>query len=212
MLEVTIGPAGVDDRDVERVAVILLRGGVGILPTDTVYGLVARAGDRGAVERLVELKGRSPDKPFPVHVSTPEEANRLTVADKPPATRLMDAFWPGPLTLVMERRPGVDMEFQPRETLGIRMPDHLFCLEVIGRAGFLVVPSANPAGGPPPVEPGDIPAVITNSVDFFVDGGACPVGVASTVVDVTGGLRVLREGSISEKQILTVAGKGGPGV
>ncbi|MBU4193692.1 MAG: threonylcarbamoyl-AMP synthase [Actinobacteria bacterium] len=211
MFTVRIEPGGHEQHDVKSVAAILERGGVGILPTDTVYGIVASALDRKAVSRLLEIKGRAPDKPLPIHVSSAGEADTLAFADGPPQDALMDAFWPGPLTLVMERRPGVDIPLQPAGTLGLRVPDHRFCLEVLRRAGCLVVPSANRTGKPPPVEPAGISVEIMDRVDFFVDGGRCPGGVPSTVVDVTEGLRVLREGAIPADEITRVAGGGAPG-
>lgn len=210
MLTVRIESGFHEHGDAERVAEILGKGGVGIIPTDTVYGLAASALDREAVLRLLDIKGRAPDKPLPVHVSSAGEADTLAFAGRPPGDVLMEAFWPGPLTLVMERRPGVDIPLQPPDTVGLRVPDHRFCLEVLRRAGCLVVPSANLTGRPPPSLPADIAEEIMDRVDFMVDGGRCPGGVPSTVVDLTDGLRVLREGAIPAEEILDVAGGGAP--
>jgi L-threonylcarbamoyladenylate synthase len=209
MFRVEIEKAGFSSSDVERAAEILVSGGVGIIPTDTVYGLAALAVNEGAVERLLEIKERPAGKPPPVQISKVADADRLAFADEPDAIALMEKFWPGPLTLVLRRREGIDLPFQERESLALRMPDSAFCLELIETAGFLVVPSANRSGEPPPVSVEEVAREIVGLADFIVDGGACRGGVESTVVDLTGGLRVLREGAITRKEIVRTLRKSG---
>jgi L-threonylcarbamoyladenylate synthase len=188
-------------QDVERCAEALRAGGVGIIPTDTVYGLAALASDERAVERVMRLKDRAADKPLPVQVASALDANLLGAADSPAAVALIERFWPGPLTIVMERRQGIDLPFQPAGTIGLRIPDSRFCLALIMEAGYLVVPSANPPGAAPPVTPGDIEPAIRQAVDFIVEAGPCAGGVESTVVDISAGVNVLREGAIPARDV-----------
>jgi L-threonylcarbamoyladenylate synthase len=205
--------AGFTPEDVERTAEVLLRGGLGLIPTDTVYGIAALATDEEAVRRVLRLKERSPDKPLPVHVASMREANILAKADGVTAMALADKFWPGALTMVLKRRtgPGTHLPLQPPESIGLRIPDNMFCLALIEHAGFLVVPSANPPGAPSPRTLQDIQAGIREELDFTVDAGACPLGVESTVVDLTGKATVLREGAIPAADIMRVLEGSGSG-
>lgn len=203
--------AGFEPADVERVAAMLLEGAVGIIPTDTVYGIAALATDRGAVERVLGLKERPVDKPLPVHVATMREANMLAEADGPEASALAERFWPGPLTMVLRRRPhAATLPFQDEATIGLRIPDEMFCLSLIEHAGYLVVPSANPPEAAPPVTLTDVSEALLESVDFVVNAGACPCGVESTVVDLTAGTRVLRQGAVPAAEITRALSTQGP--
>jgi L-threonylcarbamoyladenylate synthase len=197
MLEIRTSKQDFTPEQVEACADVLRSGGLCIIPTDTVYGIAASASDPSAVERLLALKGRAPDKPLPVQAASAGDADLLGVADSPVAAALIERFWPGPLTVVMERRPGTDLPFQNPGTIGIRVPDSGFCLALLKRAGHLMVPSANPPGAPAPVSFEDIAAEILGAVDLAVDAGPCPGGIESTVVDVTAGALVVREGAVS---------------
>jgi L-threonylcarbamoyladenylate synthase len=192
--------------DVGRCAEVLAAGGIGIIPTDTVYGIAALVRNAEAVCRVGRIKDRPPDKPLPVQVASAREANLLALADSPAAAALIERFWPGGLTIVMERRPGFDLPFQDPLTIGLRIPASRFCLELIARSGCLVVPSANRSGMPPPARPEEISAQVLESVDFVVEAGACPGGIESSVVDITTGVRVIREGAISCSEIMRVTG------
>lgn len=196
--------AGFTPDDVERAAAVFRDGGVGVIPTDTVYGIAALASNEEAVARVLELKERSLDKPLPVHVASMREANVLAEADGPAAVALADRFWPGALTIVLARRtgPGSHLPLQPAESIGLRIPDNMFCLAIIEHAGFLVVPSANPPEAPAPRTLKEVPAGIMGEADLVVNAGACPLGVESTVVDLTGEATVLREGAIPAADIM----------
>jgi L-threonylcarbamoyladenylate synthase len=209
MLEIETGQEEFTPEQVEACADILRSGGLCIIPTDTVYGIAASASDAAAVERLLALKDRAPDKPLPVQVASSNDANVLGVADSPLAVALIERFWPGPLTIVMERRPGVDLPFQKPGTIGIRVPASRFCIALMKRAGNLVVPSANPPGAPAPVSVGEVAAEIMSAVDLVVDAGACPGGIESTVVDITAGAVVLREGALSATDVVEAIEAGG---
>jgi L-threonylcarbamoyladenylate synthase len=209
MLVIETGQDDFSGSDIERCAEVLRAGGTGVIPTDTVYGLAALASDAGAVARVMRVKERTPDKPLPVQVASAWDANLLGVADSPAAIALIERFWPGPLTIVMERREGIELPFQDAGTIGLRVPASKFCLALIMAAGYMVVPSANPPGAKPPVAPGDIAAEIRGAVDFIVEAGPCPGGVESTVVDITAGVEVLREGAVSREEIMRTVGGGG---
>ena len=198
--------AGFTPEDVARAAQVIRDGGVGVIPTDTVYGIAALASNEKAVRKVLQLKERSLDKPLPVHVASMREANSLALADGPAAAALTNNFWPGAVTIVLARRtgPGAHLPLQPAGSIGLRIPDSMFCLALIEHAGFLVVPSANSPGAPPPGTLGDVPVGIIEEADFTVNAGACPLGVESTVVDLTGEAAVLREGAVPKADIMEV--------
>ncbi|MCB1013851.1 MAG: threonylcarbamoyl-AMP synthase [Acidimicrobiales bacterium] len=192
---------GITDEAVERAVVALRSGGAVVLPTDTVYGLAALPTVDGAVDRLYALKGRPADMPVAVLVADVEQVRAL--ADLPdPARRLAGAFWPGPLTLVLPRRPGLDLPLGgAAATIGVRWPDHPLVARLATAVGPLATTSANRTGRPTPVTAGEAAASLTGDVAAVLDGGPC-AGTASTVVDVTGPEPVvLREGGLVEAQV-----------
>lgn len=200
--------AGFTPEDVRVVAEMLTGGAVGVIPTDTVYGLAAVANDRSAVARVLEIKDRPADKPLTVQVASLREARLLAELDDT-AEALAERFWPGPLTMILPRRPGgaAGLPFQEAESIGLRIPDDDFCASLIEHAGYLVVPSANRRGMAAPVRAEEMSAELLEEVDFVVNAGACSGGVESTVVDLTGGaVRVKREGAVPAGEIARVAG------
>lgn len=186
-----------DDAEaaVSALADTLLRGGVAIFPTETVYGIGVAAGQPDALERLRRLKGRAVSQPFQCLIGDVADALRLGAVFSPGAERLARRYWPGPLTLVLPVGGN-------GETLGLRVPDSPAILAVIRRLGTgIVTSSANPAGRPPP---GDAEAadVFPEGVDILIDGGVSPVGTASSVVRCGGeGYEILREGAIGAEAI-----------
>ena len=200
MRHIRIDPENVEREAVSEVSGMLMEGRVGVIPTDTVYGACALASSGEAVSRLHRIKERPRGKPFPLLVASLKEAGRMVEVSRD-ARRLIDAFWPGPLTVVMRRLPGVALPVQEGESLGLRMPASRFCLALIERAGPIVAPSANLAGAPPPVSFDDVAEEFLERVDFAVDAGRCPRGVESTVVDATGNFTVLREGALPEQEV-----------
>jgi L-threonylcarbamoyladenylate synthase len=189
---------------------ILAGGGLVGLPTETVYGLAADAGDDEAVARLYAAKGRPSFNPLIVHVQGLEQAEEI-VRPTPLFRTLAHAFWPGPLTLVAERRAGAPVSALAAaglDTLAVRTPDHPLTREVLKRLGRpLVMPSANRSGGLSPTRAADVARELGDSVGAILDGGACPAGVESTVVDARGDRPVLlRPGALPREAIETVAG------
>ncbi|MBN1288869.1 MAG: L-threonylcarbamoyladenylate synthase, partial [Actinobacteria bacterium] len=145
MLRINI-TGGFSRRDVEVIAGLLNKGGLGIIPTDTVYGIAALATHQEAVRRLLYIKKRPEEKPLPLHSPSAHRAGDIAVLDQEPGRTLATAFWPGGLTLVLDRKPGVELPFQKPDTVGVRVPDNKFCRALLEKVGYLVVPSANTAG------------------------------------------------------------------
>jgi len=182
-------------------ALDLLRGGepVGV-PTDTVYGLAADAADADAIQQLFELKERPADRSIAVLVSDLVAAETL-VHFTPQARRLAEHFWPGPLTIVAERRSGAPAHLGTGATIGVRLPDDDI-MRSIAAPGPVAVTSANLHGGPTPSTAQGV-AQLFPVLSLVVDGGRRP-GTSSTVLDATGTTpTVLREGPISLDEILT---------
>jgi len=183
----------------------LQRGGLVAFPTDTVYGIGASAFDGGAVARIYEAKGRREDHPVPVLVAGPEDLDRLAASIPTGVRRLMDVFWPGPLTIIVPKRPDVPEEVSRAGTVGLRAPAHPVALDLLRAAGPLATSSANRSGEPPPTDPTEVLSALGGRVDLLVDGGEAPGGVPSTVVDCSRDSPTLvRAGPISLEAILEV--------
>lgn len=191
--------AGADPAVVARSATVLRRGEAIVLPTDTVYGLACLPTVPGATDRLFALKGRGADVPVAVLCADADQA--LALADParvgPEVRRIAERLWPGPLTLVLPRRPGLDLALgSPATTIGVRCPDHPLVRALAGEVGPLATTSANRHGEPTPATAGAAAAGFGDGVALVVDGGRC-AGAPSTVVDATSaGWRILREGTV----------------
>ena len=184
-----------------RDAVALLqRGALVAFPTDTVYGVGAVVWDAVAVGSLYTAKLRALDKAIPVLLADPADVT-LVARDLPPAAlRLAARFWPGPLTLIVPKGDRVPGEVTAGgDTVAVRVPDHPLARELIRAAGApLATTSANLSGQPSPVTAADVAAQLGGRVAMILDGGRCPGGVASTVVDVTGPMPIiLRPGPVA---------------
>ncbi len=185
-------------------AVALLRQGMLVCyPTDTVYGLGARAGSDEAVRRLYAVKDRPPDKPLPLLLPDPEEAS--WVAEVSPLARsLMNRFWPGALTIVMAKAPGFrSRALAGRDTIALRVPDHALVREIVRQLGEPITgTSANRTSAPPPVSAAEAAFGLGDAVELVIDGGRSASRVESTVVDVSEGVvRLLREGAVRREEI-----------
>lgn len=192
--------------DLAAVADALRIGEAVVVPTDTIYGLAALPTVPGAVDRLFVLKGRPADMPIAVLVAGIERVEALAdLSDA--ARRLAEAFWPGPLTMVLPRKAGVDLPLgEPHATIGVRWPDHAVIRSLAADLGPLATTSANRTGEPTLLTAAEAAASLTGPVGAVLDGGPC-AGTASTVVDLTGPeLRVVREGAITEDQLRAVLG------
>jgi L-threonylcarbamoyladenylate synthase len=194
---------------IEQAASIIREGGLVAFPTETVYGLGADAMNRSAVQKIFEAKGRPADNPLIVHVADRKMLDRIAnnISDK--AERLIDQFWPGPLTLVLERKP----EVAPSVSAGLltvaaRMPASKIALELIRAARTpIAAPSANASGRPSPTTAAHVLDDLGGRIDMILDGGATNIGIESTVLDVTTDPpMILRPGWITHKRLSELIG------
>jgi L-threonylcarbamoyladenylate synthase len=191
-------------NDVDHALQVLRRGGLVAIPTETVYGLAADASNPAAVERIFAIKGRPVVHPLIVHLGSAEQLADWAAAIPAAAAALADACWPGPLTLLVPRAAHVlDVVTGGRSTVGIRVPAHPLTLELLARfGGGLAAPSANRFGRVSPTTADHVLADLGDDVDFVLDGGPCPIGVESTIVDCTvDPPQVLRPGGIPTEDI-----------
>ncbi len=182
---------------------IIHRGGLVAFPTDTVYGLACDPFSAAAIDRLFDAKIRSSNKALPVLLGSLEQLPLLTSGLTSSAAILAQKFWPGALTLVVPRHPDLPENLSPYPTVGVRMPDLAFTLDLLRAAGPLATSSANLSGGSNPLSAEDVLNQLGGRIDLLLDGGTCPGGVPSTVVDCTQArATILREGDLSEERIL----------
>ena len=176
-----------------------------VLPTDTVYGLATDAFSPAAVARLLETKGRGPDMPVPVLVGSWQTLEGLADEVTPLMHSLIEAFWPGGLTLVVTQAPSLRWELgETRGTVAVRMPLHPVALAVLERTGPLAVSSANRSGLPPALTAAEAARQLGTAVQVYLDGGDITEGggTASTIVDLTGPTpRLLRAGAVPDKEL-----------
>ena len=195
--------------DVERAAEILRRGGLLGIPTETVYGLGANGLDEEAVARIFAAKGRPQDNPLILHIPSADWLERYCEA-VPAAYTLAERFWPGPLTMILARKPAVpDAVTAGLDTVGMRCPAHPLCRAIIAAAGVPVAaPSGNTSGRPSPTSMADMLEDMEGKIDGIVDGGPCAVGVESTILDLTERPpRLLRPGGVTLEELRAVLGE-----
>jgi L-threonylcarbamoyladenylate synthase len=192
-----------DDPQVLSLAVeLILAGEVIAFPTDTVYGIGARADSEAAIEKLYQIKARSFDKPIPVMVATVGQLEQVVNFVSVDARRLAARFWPGPLTLVLPKRASLPDNLTQLPGVGVRIPDHRFALNLLKRCGPLAVTSANLSGQVESLSAKAVLSQLEGLLVLVVDGGDSPGGTASTVVDLVGEHpRILRQGPISAEKI-----------
>lgn len=194
-----------DPAAAKRTAEVIRAGGLVILPTDTVYGVGADWQQPDAVAALYAAKQRPPEKAIPVLLASADDIG--VVASEVPANarRLADAFWPGPLTIVVSKRDEVPEIVSAFPTIGVRVPDHDATRAAIRACGgALAVTSANVSGGANAQTAQEAAVALGDAVALVLDGGECPGGVPSTVVDVSSGeIAVLREGPVSKVELLS---------
>ncbi len=205
---IAVDPARPDPAALARAAAVLARGGLVAFPTETVYGLGALALDAGAVARIFAAKGRPASNPLIVHVPNRALARALAAPFPALAEALADAFWPGPLTLVVPRASHVpDVVSAGGPTVALRAPAHPVALGLLEALGAPVAaPSANPSGAVSPTSAEHVLAGLDGRIDLVLDAGPCALGIESTVVDATGDAPlVLRPGSIGRDALAAAA-------
>jgi tRNA threonylcarbamoyl adenosine modification protein (Sua5/YciO/YrdC/YwlC family) len=185
------------------------RGEVVVLPADASYGVGVDAFQPTAVDALARVKGRGRDLPVPVLVGSWRALDGLVLVTPRAARELVEAFWPGPLTVVVEHAPSLAWDLgDARGRVAVRMPLHPVALELLAETGPLAVSSANRAGLPPATDAEQAREQLGLEVAVYLDGGPCAEPMPSTIVEVTGGLpRVLRLGAISLDQLTDVVGE-----
>jgi L-threonylcarbamoyladenylate synthase len=188
---------------------ILKGGGLVAFPTETVYGLGGDALNAKASGKIYEAKGRPSDNPLIVHIAKIESVYELAKDVPPAAEKLMEAFWPGPLTIILNKK-----EIVPKETTGgldtvaMRMPSHPAALKLISDSGvFIAAPSANLSGRPSPTTAAHVQQDLAGRIDMILDGGPVGIGIESTIVDLTGDVpTILRPGYITPDMIKSIVG------
>jgi tRNA threonylcarbamoyl adenosine modification protein (Sua5/YciO/YrdC/YwlC family) len=204
---VTIYDVTTDTADgVARAVRALQRGDLVVIPTDTVYGLAADAFSPAAVADLLAAKGRGRDMPVPVLVGSWRGLDGLAQHMTPIMHRLVEAFWPGPLTLIVRASASLAWDLgQTRGTVAVRMPLHPVALEVLTETGPLAVSSANRTGMPPATDAVSAQEQLGDSVKVYLDAGSSGDPVASTIVDLTGDVpQVRRAGALSLEDLQAV--------
>lgn len=193
---VKVDPLSPKEEYIRQAAQVLAGGGLVIIPTETVYGIAVNAQDEKAVNRLYEIKQRPRDKFLSLHIAKKAEIRKFAKDIPIAAYKLIEKFWPGPVTLILKSKDG--------QTIGLRMPDNEIALEVIFASAVPVYcPSANISGQSAPQDFASAIKDLEGKVDFAIDAGKTKVGVESTVVDLSiGQPKVLREGAVKSEEIL----------
>lgn len=179
-------------------------------PTETVYGLGADAFNEEAVKSVYAAKGRPSDNPMIVHIWNGEQLSELTISSNDDVAVLAKEFWPGPLTMILTKKPGIpDVTTGGLDTVGIRMPENRIARALIKASGCpIAAPSANISGRPSPTRAEHVIEDMDGRIDFIITGDDCRVGIESTVIDMTGDTPViLRPGIITAEQISKVLSK-----
>jgi L-threonylcarbamoyladenylate synthase len=209
MRTLRVDPERPDEGAIREAAEVIRAGGLVAFPTETVYGLGANALDPAAVRGIFTAKGRPVTNPLIVHVASRDEARGLAREWPAAAERLAAAFWPGPLTLVVPAADAVPEEVRAGgPTVGLRWPAHPVAAALIAASGLpIAAPSANPSTELSPTRPEHVLRGLDGQIDVLLDGGPCPGGIESTVVDVSEDApRVLRPGLVTAEAIEAVVG------
>jgi len=203
-----------DAAEIDRAVELLKSGELVGIPTETVYGLGADAANPAAVAKIFAAKGRPADHPLIVHIPGASHLERWAVDIPDLAYELAEDFWPGPLTLILKRAPDVpDAVTGGQDTVGLRVPGHPVALDLLrafaaaGGSGGIAAPSANRFGRISPTTAGHVREELGDAVSLVLDGGACAVGIESTILDLSSGKPVLlRPGHITPASIESVCG------
>lgn len=201
---------GIDKQGIERAAELLRQGQLVGIPTETVYGLAANALDENAVAAIFEAKGRPQDNPLIVHVASADWLPRFALEIPESAKKLMDAFWPGPLTIILKKTERIpSIVSAGLDTAAFRCPSHPVAHALIEAAGIpLAAPSANLSGKPSTTKASHVVEDLNGKIAAVVDGGDCGVGVESTVITLcTERPRILRPGGVTPEQLSKVIGE-----
>lgn len=200
---------GEPNRDLEVAADILKKGGLVAFPTETVYGLGGDALNAEASGKIYAAKGRPSDNPLIVHIADENDLSKIAKDIPEAAYKLMDVFWPGPMTMIFHKQSIVpDSTTGGLDTVAVRMPSHNVAYELIRRSGVMIAaPSANTSGRPSPTMAAHVQEDMDGKIDMIIDGGDCRYGIESTIIDMTGSVpTILRPGYITKEMIEDVIG------
>ena len=206
----TVDPIHPDPEIIGEAGKIIKEGGLVAFPTETVYGLGGDALNKDSSRKIYAAKGRPSDNPLIVHISKWESIEKIAAKLPPEAKKLADAFWPGPLTMIVEKNDLVPMETTGGlNTVAVRMPDHKAALDFIEAAGgFVAAPSANLSGKPSPTVAKYVIQDMDGRIEMILDGGEVGIGVESTIVDLTGEVpTILRPGYVTQEMVARVLGE-----
>lgn len=201
--------AGMDQDAIDRAGAVLRRGGLVAFPTETVYGLGANALDAQAAARIYAAKGRPSDNPLIIHIADWEAIGRIVREVPACARKLAEAFWPGPLTMILPKSDIVPLTTTGGlETVAVRMPDHEIARALIrAGGGYIAAPSANTSGRPSPTKASHVAEDLSGAIDMIIDGGDVQIGLESTIVDLTDEVpTILRPGYINQEMLGEVIG------
>jgi L-threonylcarbamoyladenylate synthase len=204
MIETKVLP--VTEKSMAEAVRILSAGGLVAFPTDTVYGVGAHAFQPQAVEKIYAAKIRPRNKAIPLLLATPDDLSLVAKSVPPDVHLLTERFWPGGLTLVLRKRAIVSNAVSPSPTVAVRVPDHPVTQALIAALGApLAATSANLAGNPSPVTAQEVVGELGGRVELVLDGGPCPGGIPSTVLDLTTDPpTILRSGAIAEEDLRAI--------
>ncbi len=200
---VKIDPANIDEKAIEKAGEIIKKGGLVAFPTETVYGLGANALDEEASRKIFEAKGRPSDNPLIAHISSIEMLDDLVKDVSDVAKKLIEKFWPGPMTLIFKKKDIVpDSTTGGLDTLAVRFPRHQIAKALIEKSGLpIAAPSANISGKPSPTTGAHVIEDLSGKVDMIIDGGEVGLGLESTIIDVTDKPVMLRPGFITQEML-----------
>lgn len=196
-------------QEIEKAGEILKSGGLVAFPTETVYGLGADALNEEAAARIYAAKGRPSDNPLIVHIARREDLRGIVKEIPDAAWKLAEAYWPGPLTMILKKNDRVPMGTTGGlDTVAVRMPDHeLAKALILAGGGYIAAPSANTSGRPSPTTAAHVEEDLAGKIDMILDGGPVSIGLESTIIDLSGKEPViLRPGYISREMLERVIG------
>jgi len=197
----------IDKSNLSDAALCLKNGGTVVFPTETVYGLGADALKEESVDKIYAAKGRPSDNPLIIHIADKEEIKNIALEITDDAQKLIDAFWPGPLTMIFKKRPEINNKVTANlNTVAVRCPVNEIARELIRQSGvYVAAPSANLSGSPSPTTLKHVVDDLDGRVDYIIDGTGCEIGIESTVLDVSGDeFKILRPGKITFDDIKKV--------
>jgi L-threonylcarbamoyladenylate synthase len=205
-----IDSGNIDIDMINEASIILKQGGLVAFPTETVYGLGANALDKEASAKIYAAKGRPSDNPLIVHIADKNALDKIVTEIPPKARKLAEKFWPGPLTMIFNKKDIVPFGTTGGlNTVAVRMPNHPLALSLIqASGGYIAAPSANTSGRPSPTKASHVAEDMNGKIDMILDGGMVGIGIESTIVDVSSNIpMILRPGFINKEMLEAVIGE-----